>query len=215
MSLFPASMRKEIAPAPWLPVRPLVRRAALMARIPACAIEGKGRQRELIRVRQAVVLVALDLSARSTPEIGRAIGGRDHSTVINLRDGGIERYRREPEFRELVRALRCHALADPWGRQVDRVWAAHVRQLSRALAAEQRRLMAEIERRRDEYAEWRALLQPERCITANDLNGPPQMPLDELHRRRGEGERRHAAHAAHWLARENAPRRPRAILEMG
>lgn len=192
-------------PLPRLPMRPLVRRVSRLTGFSVAEILGRRRHHELVLARKAVVLVALDLSERSTPEIGQGLAGRDHSTVINLREGGIERYRRDPAFRELVRTLRAETLADPWGGKFDRV-AATVDSVRRGSHAERRRrTLAEIEHRRKEAAEWRELLRPERCISASDFNGASLMTPEELAERRGEGERRQAAHIEYWLSRERPP----------
>lgn len=44
---------------------------------------GKSRSRSLARPRQLAMAMAKDLTDRSLPEIGRAFGGRDHTTVMH------------------------------------------------------------------------------------------------------------------------------------
>jgi hypothetical protein len=46
------------------------------------AIEGPNRSRRFAWPRQVAMYLARDLTQRSTTEIGRAFGGRDHTTVI-------------------------------------------------------------------------------------------------------------------------------------
>jgi chromosomal replication initiator protein len=41
------------------------------------------RQRKIVRPRQIAMSLAKELTQHSLPEIGRAFGGRDHSTVIH------------------------------------------------------------------------------------------------------------------------------------
>lgn len=203
-----AELRRRPAPLPCLPVRPVIRRAARLFGVTAAEVEGARRWRELLIPRQAVVLVALDLSERSLPEIGRALGGRDHSTVVNLRDGGVGRYRRDARFRQMVRRLREDTLRDPWGRESDLIWALEMRRLAERDAARQ----AEEAQRAADDAEWRELLKPERTITACQLNGPELLSPAEITVRRMEAEAQRAAHVAFWLAREKPPLGRRATV---
>ena len=46
-------------------------------------IIGRARNDAIVRVRQAVYLLAYKLTRASSPEIGRAVGDRDHTTVLN------------------------------------------------------------------------------------------------------------------------------------
>lgn len=47
------------------------------------SIRSESRTRTVAFARQAVIYWALRLTAHSTPEIGRAMGGRDHTTVLH------------------------------------------------------------------------------------------------------------------------------------
>ena len=52
-------------------------------RIPLSDLLGKKRTRTLVRPRQMAMALAKDLTAHSLPEIGKAFGGRDHTTVLH------------------------------------------------------------------------------------------------------------------------------------
>jgi chromosomal replication initiator protein len=46
-------------------------------------LSSKSRTRSVARPRQIAMALAKDLTSKSLPEIGRAFGGRDHTTVIH------------------------------------------------------------------------------------------------------------------------------------
>ncbi len=46
-------------------------------------LSGKGRARSIARPRQVAMALAKELTNKSLPEIGRAFGGRDHTTVLH------------------------------------------------------------------------------------------------------------------------------------
>ena len=46
-------------------------------------LSGKSRARSVARPRQVAMALAKDLTSKSLPEIGRAFGGRDHTTVMH------------------------------------------------------------------------------------------------------------------------------------
>lgn len=46
-------------------------------------LSGKSRARSIARPRQMAMYLAKDLTSKSLPEIGRAFGGRDHTTVLH------------------------------------------------------------------------------------------------------------------------------------
>lgn len=69
----------------------IVRAAARLSGNPASAITGKSRQAHLTRVRCAIAVVARSWpSPPSYPQIGMAMGGRDHSSVIHNFKVGCE-----------------------------------------------------------------------------------------------------------------------------
>ena len=46
-------------------------------------LSGKSRSRSIARPRQMAMALAKDLTSKSLPEIGKAFGGRDHTTVLH------------------------------------------------------------------------------------------------------------------------------------
>lgn len=101
-------------------VRGIVRHAATMAEIGEAAILGRARQQRLVRLRHAVVWVAQRQAEAgdfvlSLPQIGSALGGRDHSTIINSRDRAAALIERDPEFAWLCERLWAAADCEPWG----------------------------------------------------------------------------------------------------
>jgi chromosomal replication initiation ATPase DnaA len=59
----------------------LAERASEITAIPLADVLGDGRTRNLAWTRFAVILVASE-NGKTSPQIGRVLGGRDHSTII-------------------------------------------------------------------------------------------------------------------------------------
>ncbi len=69
-------------------------------------LQGRTRRARAVRARQIYFALARRLTGRSTPEIGRRTGGRDHSTVLHgIRRHAADPQRYEPEFSRLMRLL--------------------------------------------------------------------------------------------------------------
>jgi len=66
-----------------VPVKTILRRISLATGIKPYEIMGSSRSRHVVFARQAVMYWAVRLSGRSLPEIGRALGGRDHTSIIH------------------------------------------------------------------------------------------------------------------------------------
>lgn len=84
-------------------------------------IKGPRRNREFVRSRMIVCYLAREITGKSFPEIGRMLGGRDHSTIIHGRAECINIMQRDPLFRAIVRQVRKLA------RRQKRPLVAHVR----------------------------------------------------------------------------------------
>lgn len=93
----------------------IIHHAAALSGFTPEQIRGKRRTLFLVRVRQAVCLIAkeqtrrdgdLILKAYSYPQIGMALGGRDHSTVIHGVEQAEENCRRDVKYAEFVERLR-------------------------------------------------------------------------------------------------------------
>ncbi len=63
------------------------------------AIRGKGRSKEMVRPRQVAMYLAREEANASLPQIGEALGGRDHTTVLY----GVEKITEEIEEDDLLR----------------------------------------------------------------------------------------------------------------
>lgn len=65
------------------PVAPIVRLVADLTGVPVGHIKGVSRQARVVRARQIACFVAKRFTGRSLPQIGRALGDRDHTTVLH------------------------------------------------------------------------------------------------------------------------------------
>lgn len=110
-------------PAPRATFRSIVRNAAVLAEMPVQKILGKSRFRPEVRVRQAIVWVALRATKLSTADMGRRLGGRDHSTIIHARDQSEVFYERDPEFASFCERLWAATEAEPIGMMLAEVVA--------------------------------------------------------------------------------------------
>ena len=84
----------------------LAREAACLSGLPLGVLLGQRRGKDVARVRFAVMLVARDLNY-SLPDIGRRLGGRDHTTVLHGVRRAVELLEGEDvTFAHLVASLR-------------------------------------------------------------------------------------------------------------
>lgn len=72
---------------------------------------GARRLRQIARPRQAAMFLAKKLTPKSYPEIGRAFGGRDHTTVMHAVRTIENLLERDPQLVEDVRVLEQHLTA--------------------------------------------------------------------------------------------------------
>ena len=71
-------------PQMWFgPVGRIIREVALETGIPADQIIGGCREQRVFRARSAVCWLARECTDRSLVRIGLALGGRDHTSVVN------------------------------------------------------------------------------------------------------------------------------------
>jgi hypothetical protein len=63
-------------------------------------------QRQLIQARRAVALLACELTGASYPVIGRALGGRDHTTILTAHRAAQAALAVDPDFALQIEALR-------------------------------------------------------------------------------------------------------------
>lgn len=92
-------------PAENARMKRLVEMAAVTFNVPPATITGPIRSRKYVQARFAVMWVAREVFALSTPVIGRALGNRDHSTVL----AGLSRCEEwrdaDPDYREITDRL--------------------------------------------------------------------------------------------------------------
>lgn len=92
-------------------VHDLIYLAAKLAGVSEAEVTGLSRARPIMMVRQAVMLVAHETGAHSWPEIGRRMGGRDHSTVIHGARTAQERAKRNSVYAAFIARLTADAKA--------------------------------------------------------------------------------------------------------
>jgi hypothetical protein len=85
----------------------IIKAVAAVYGVTAREIVGDGRQRALIEPRHVAMFLAHGLTKCSLPEIGRRIGGRDHSTVRHGVYKIKEAIRSDAELASRVEAIRC------------------------------------------------------------------------------------------------------------
>lgn len=109
-------MFPEAAPVPRIVfgraiVGSLVDRAAELTGIPRGNIVGPTKDLDTCLARFAVVRVSRDMG-KSLPQIGRVLGGRDHSTIHSAYRRALDLERTDPDFALLVRLLRGHVIPE-------------------------------------------------------------------------------------------------------
>lgn len=80
----------------------LVRIAARHFRVSPLELRGPSRERTVVRARQCTMAILREHGA-SYPEIGDALGGRDHTTVMH----GVKRCATDPVLIPLAESLRA------------------------------------------------------------------------------------------------------------
>lgn len=184
--------------------------------LPPHAMVSDSRRKPVARARQAAAWVLKRCWPKlSYPQIGKLLGGRDHSTVIHACRVIEDLRERDCELRALTDAL---AARDPraWdelpGELVARFCRAPARQMpGTSDRARHRRFMAEV------------LAEPEPNVSKLKLGlrgegGCPGLSAEEIERRRAANTAARRAHELGHLAAERAryrlPRRGRALSEM-
>jgi chromosomal replication initiation ATPase DnaA len=83
----------------------LIETASITFNVSVGAMTGAIRSGPMVRARFAVMWVARELFGFSTPVIGRALGNRDHSTVLNGLKRAEELRIEDSDFREITDGL--------------------------------------------------------------------------------------------------------------
>jgi hypothetical protein len=89
----------------------IIHHASQLSGLTVGTLVGKSREQRIVRVRQAVMLIAREqvsdgTTAYSYPQIGRALGGKDHATIIHGCDKAALIADRDPVYAGFIDALR-------------------------------------------------------------------------------------------------------------
>lgn len=107
----PVQVATASAPPPALSqhsdrrIADLVERVADAMNVPAAAVVGESLSHDHVRARFAVMWLAKMGAGRSSVVIGRALGNRDHSTVLNGIRPARQMRSRDLEFRRVTSGL--------------------------------------------------------------------------------------------------------------
>jgi chromosomal replication initiator protein len=74
--------------------------------VAATEVLARGRRPTVTRARKLAMYLARELTDHSLPEIGRAFGGRDHSTVLSAVRGARRDIEADPQLAAAVDSLR-------------------------------------------------------------------------------------------------------------
>jgi len=102
----------------------LIAITARLSKLSVADIVGLSRAVPIVRARQAVCHVAVSQGVHSTPQIGKVLGGRDHSTIVHANRKAKINAKRDPEYAHFIERIKAEALvADPfldgWGEQFE------------------------------------------------------------------------------------------------
>jgi hypothetical protein len=114
---------------PTTRIADLIAIASALSKVRVVDIMGPRRNQAFVRVRQAVCCVAQRQGVHSYPQIGRALGGRDHSTIIHGARKAEIIAARDPDYRKFLANIEGQALsANPWlyDWEPPKVWSARV-----------------------------------------------------------------------------------------
>ncbi len=84
---------------------------AIAFEVPPAALLARDRRPRVARARKVAMYLTRDLLGQSLPEIGRAFGGRDHTTVLSAVRGVTRELDRDPKLLVIVNELRERLLA--------------------------------------------------------------------------------------------------------
>jgi hypothetical protein len=89
----------------------IIHHASQLSGLTVGTLVGKSREQRIVRVRQAIMLIAREqvsdgTTAYSYPQIGRALGGKDHATIIHGCDKAALIAGRDPVYAGFIDALR-------------------------------------------------------------------------------------------------------------
>jgi len=91
----------------------VIRTTARQLGLPPEHLVGPGRQRSIAQARSLAMYLSRQLTGRSLGDIGRALGGRDHSTVIHGIRNATSRLRHDPGFAADATTIAAELLRQP------------------------------------------------------------------------------------------------------
>jgi chromosomal replication initiator protein len=101
---------QNIPPTPRLSVTDIIRVVAEHYDTPAASLKGQRRHRTIALARAVAMYLARTLTEASYPELGRAFGGKHHTTVIAAVEKVKERMQRDAGLLGVVVALESELL---------------------------------------------------------------------------------------------------------
>jgi chromosomal replication initiator protein len=94
-----------------IPLRTIVNRTAAVFGLSTGEIRSRRRSRTLVRARWAAILMMRRHTLASAPEMARAIGGKDHTSVLNALRTVTQAVDLEPAFHDRLQQLDDDLLA--------------------------------------------------------------------------------------------------------
>ncbi|RLE30519.1 chromosomal replication initiator protein DnaA, partial [Candidatus Acetothermia bacterium] len=94
-----------------LTVEVIKQEVAARYKVPVAELEGPSRKKEIAQARQIAIYLARELTDSSFPALGRAFGGRDHTTIMHSYQKVQELIRQVPLLRGEIEGLRDELLA--------------------------------------------------------------------------------------------------------
>jgi chromosomal replication initiator protein len=86
-------------------IEAIIRAVALKHNLQPNQLKQKSNRREIARPRQIAMYLAKDMTLASLPEIGRAFGGKHHTTVLHSIHRIEELRQKDPEINRLIQSL--------------------------------------------------------------------------------------------------------------
>jgi chromosomal replication initiator protein len=86
-------------------IEAIIRAVAMKFNLQPAQIKAKSNRRDIARPRQIAMYVAKELTQASLPEIGRAFGGKHHTTVLHSIHRIEELRQKDPDLNRLIQSL--------------------------------------------------------------------------------------------------------------
>ena len=86
-------------------IEAIIRAVAVKFNLQPAQIKLKSNRRDIARPRQIAMYLAKDLTEASLPEIGRAFGGKHHTTVLHSIHRIEELRQKDPDLNRFIQSL--------------------------------------------------------------------------------------------------------------